>query len=221
MKTSRHFFLFVFISISISASAQFSKGDRLIGGNLNAYFSNYNSTGNPNPPNIGNQLNTSLTPRYSWVSNDNVMNGIFLSGGYGRSKTSSSTASNEQISNSYSIGAGYFIRKFKDFNQQFGWFIEYNGLVSYRRSENKDLSSSFPYNPKFNELQAGVNVIPGLYYKVTPKAVIEATFGGIYANYGRAKSQSAVNRYFNIGLNFPASFSFGVQFLFNNKQSQK
>jgi len=223
MKTSRHLILFVFISISISAKSQFTKGDRLIGGGVAFNASNNSNTSIPNTiTNLSSGVNTSLVPRYSWVSGNNVMNGVFISGSYSHAKNSSSTIPDDYaVNNSYSVGAGYFIRQFKDFSPQFGWFVEYNALFSYSELQSKNHNSSTSLLYKSSGISAGVNVIPGLYYKLSRQAVIEASFGGVGANYYRNTNSSYKDRRFNVALDFPSGFSVGFQFLLNNKKGNK
>lgn len=211
----RHLIFIVFIAISISASSQFSKGDKLIGGSVNFYSNNTNYSSTGNLTNNYNGINTGITPRFSWVIKDHLMNGIFLSGNYSHSKSTGGDPKDYSTTNNYNYGVGYFIRNFGNFSQQFGWFIEYNALLNYNSSKTEYSSQGNVYSNKTNGLSAGLNIIPGLYYQASHNVVIEGAFGGVSATYYRSNSLGLKTRNFNVGLNFPSSFSLGVQFLLN------
>lgn len=212
MRKFLQLFFVLCMLISVSAKGQFSKGDRLIGGSVNVYSGNGGSTFANGQQYTSNYYSSGLVPRYSWVLKNNIMNGIFLNANYSHSANnySSGPPDGYQKIDNYSFGVGYFIRKYKDFDQQFGWFLEYNALLGYNsyRQESAYPSGNFSIN-KSSSVSAGLNALPGLYYKVSRAAVIEAGFGGINANYSNGISGDSRSHSFNVGLNFPSNFTFG------------
>lgn len=222
MKRHQHFILLLCMLVSVSAKSQFTKGDRLIGGAVNVYSSSNSSTYLNNPPSTYNNIGSGLVPRYSWVTKDNIMNGIFLNANYSHSKTVNSSDPNTYYKNdSYGLGLGYFIRKYKNFNPQFGWFMEYNAVAGYSFIQQKQIYPGSSITYKSSALSAGLNVLPGLYYKVSSAALIEVGFGGVNASYSKGKSESSKTNAFNIGLNFPSNFTVGMQFLLGHKQNKR
>lgn len=221
MKRNQPIILLLCLLISVNAKSQFSKGDKLIGGAISSYSSNstYVYTNNPGS---NNSFGSGFIPRYSWVTKNNRMNGVFLNANYSHSKTTgSSTPNGYSISNYYSFGVGYFVRKYNDFNQQLGWFLEYNGVVSYLgNKQEQSLMGNISYYKSW-EVAAGVNVSPGLYYRASRAVLVEAAFGGVNAKYSKGQGYGTQSEGFNIGLNFPSNFTFGLQFLVGRKQGSK
>lgn len=214
--------VFLFVLTSFSAHSQFSQGDKVVGGAVNVYSGSYNSTYFPNPQVSSSSFNTGLAPRFSWVTGKNMMNGIIINGFYSHSKSENPDPNQYTVTTSnYSFGAGYFLRHFKDFAQQFGWFMDYSALGSYNVSKQKNVAIQSSSESKSTGFTAGINVVPGVYYKVSTRAVIEAGFGGVGATYGKSTSGPAKYSSFNIGFNFPSNFTFGMQFLLGNKAGSK
>lgn len=222
MKRNRLAIVILCMLVSFAAKSQFAKGDRLIGGAINIYSAYNNYTYSNNPTNNNNSFGTGFVPRYSWVTKDNTMNGVYLSSNYSQSKTFSSSNSGQYSKNIYfSLGLGYFIRKYKDFNQQLGWFLEYNGILSYRLNKQTQNVTGNTLDDKSTSIGAGVNVSPGLYYRVSPAVLVEAGFGGANATYSKGRGSGTESHGVIIGLNFPSNFTFGLQFLLGRKQSNK
>lgn len=224
MKRNQHIFLLLCMLISAGAKSQFNKGDRLIGGAVNVYSSNngYTYQNTTVTTNTSNYFGSGFVPRYSWVCKNNVMNGIFLNGNYSHSKSYSTSNSNEYSKSDYfSVGAGYFIRKYNDFNRELGWFLEYNGLISYGVNKQAQTIAGNASNYKSSSVTAGINIFPGLYYKVSPAVLIEAGLGGINASYSKGKGNNTESHGFNVGLNFPSNFTFGLNFFMAPKRIAK
>ena len=222
MKRTRHFIFFLCMITSLVAKSQLEPGDRLIGGAVNVYSSSYAYTYSNNPTNNVNSFGSGFVPRYSWVRKNNRMNGVFLNANYSHSKTTGTPNPSEFSKSDYlSLGLGYFIRKYNDFNQQLGWFLEYNGVGSYSINKHEQNYFGSNANSRSAAIAVGVNVSPGLYYKASRAVLVEAAFGGVNASYSRSKGAGTKSSGFNIGLNFPSNFSFGLQFFLPRKESIK
>jgi hypothetical protein len=134
-----------------------------------------------------------------------------LSAGYSHANYSGSGSYN-----SFSGGLGYFIRKYSDLSEQFGWFLEYNAQGTVIWSENNSPTRYY----RSSYVSAGLHVLPGLYYKASPKVVIEAGFGGVGLDYSTTLGGSGSYNSLSLGLNFPSNFTFGLQFLLPKKKTK-
>jgi hypothetical protein len=207
IKTRLAFFSFVLL-VTSSSFAQFSKGDKLLGGSIN-FHGNSNSLTTPGVNYGSNGFATNLSPRFGFFYKENKMVGISLSGNYSRGK-STIAANVEEKNTTYGAGIGLFARNYKAFSSQFGWFLDYAGGVNhFSNKSERTLTPDF----KTKQLSFNFGIAPGLYYKVSPKALIDASFGGIGANYSTHYNGNNKSRNFSAGLNFPSNFSFGIQFL--------
>ncbi|MDB5193089.1 MAG: hypothetical protein JWQ96_2652 [Segetibacter sp.] len=216
MRKTRLLFASLLLVISVSCFSQFSKGDRLIGGGVNFYGNNSSySVPSPNTTYNTNGLSTAVSPRYSWVFKNNKMFGLSLSGNFSRSKND--VNGSEETFTTYGAGLGVFQRNFKDFSSQFGWFIEYGAAFNHSVTKSENILPNYRSESKQNFVSLGLNASPGLYYKLSPKTVVEASFGGIGARYYSTIGGDYDSKGFSFGLNFPSNFTFGVQFLLGSK----
>lgn len=146
--------------------------------------------------------------------------GVVLGAGYSYSKFSSQDSQIYQKGYSFALGAGYFFRHYKSFSQQVGWFIEYNINGSYGRSTNKFLNMGVENKNTEKIYSANALIYPGFYYRVFPRTLIEASFGGLNAGYSKSKNETSSGHQFAIAASFPTNLTLGVQFFVGNKSGK-
>lgn len=203
-----------FISIAAiasctSAMAQYQKGDKLIGGIISFSTDNTTIDTRNNLNSIAN-TSTTLKPRFSWVTGKHIMQGVFVTGSYSRNSLNYTQSSS--VNQNLTGGGGYFIRNFRGFTNQFGWYIDYS--VGGELTNNEGTFSSGRTSETY--ASANIAVVPGIYYCITPNFALEATFGGLSARYYKTINNPFNSHGFNIGLNYP-NFSFGVQVLLGKR----
>lgn len=220
IKSSAIILFTVFSCLAFTAKSQFIKGQKLLGGSANIIFSSGKSESVGNPTNKNPSFYLGISPRFSWVTKENQMMGVVLGAGYFYSKSFSQGSQDYQTGNSFTLGAGYFFRQYKSFSPQTGWFIEYNISGGYGRSTNKLLNMGVETKNKEKNYSAGVLVYPGFYYRLSPRTLIEASFGGLNAVYSKSKGQTSANDRFTVAASFPTNLTLGVQFFLGNKPSK-
>lgn len=217
MKISTIILLVVFFCLALTSKSQFTKGEKLLGGNAFINFSSTKSESVNNPTYKTRPLSLSISPRMSWVTKESQMMGIMLSAGYSYSKSFAEGSQDYQTSNSFAFSTGYFLRHYKSFNSQVGWFIEYNISGGYSRYKNKNIYMAVDTKSTGKSYSVGTLVYPGFYYKISPRTLFEASFGGLNAVYSKIKNETSSNSLFSVGASFPTNLALGVQFFLVNK----
>jgi len=167
------FLLFLFPAVAFSASsfAQFQKGDRVIGASLNLH-SNTNEINSGFSPQINKSRNVGLSIELGFANKANRLNGFFINGSYGLSKSEiPSQPSSDFKSDYYSIGAGYFTKRYKSLGKNFFVFGEGRAGINYSGFENPPATAN---NSKSYGISAGI--YPGLAYRVSSRFFLELRF---------------------------------------------
>jgi hypothetical protein len=185
------------------AKAQFSKGDVILGGNLNV------STNSSKQKDVDNSKTSStsfgISPKVGVALNPNWVIGVFA-----QSSFSSSKDNKDIKSTSYSITPGVFVRNYHMIGQsKFAFFAEGNAGYKFGTSKYD--------GTKTNTLNGfSVNVLPGITYFVTKHFMLEGTFGGLSYNYTQNKQESTgikTNKS-SFDFDFPTEFGIGVNWIF-------
>lgn len=207
---------FIFIT---SAFSQITKGSLLLGGDLSA-STNKQEFG----PNESKNRGITFSPIIGKAIKENLFIGGLLRVGYSKSENISNSSSSTVTGNNY--GAGVFVRKYKNFKNNFYGFLQGNveyGFEKMKSEQNNILTGENKNN------RIGLNLSPGLSYKISEKLHIEAGLREIAAiNYQKqtnkafnqgSTSKSESNSFsFNTSLNnFNSSFFFGFRLLFAKK----
>jgi hypothetical protein len=158
--------------IGFNASAQFTKGEKVLSGNLsfNAYKS-VNTSNNSASQEI-NSTRTSFNTNIGWVKSEKRIKGFRVS----YSNNVSKFNSGETKTTGNTINLGIFNQRIKSFNQNFFGFFESNLNGSY--SWNKYASSVV--NGVINHgYGINANGSIGLGYRITKNIIADATLNNL------------------------------------------
>lgn len=188
------------------AKAQFSKGDVLLGGNVNVHIKNEkvgDSDRKPSTTSFG------ISPKVGLALNPHWMVGIFAETNFSNEKKYTG-AGVKVTDKTTSILPGVFVRNYHMIgNSNFAFFGEANAAYHYAQTKrNSDKISDT------NGFQ--VNVQPGISYFVTKRFMIEGVFGGIRYAFDSEKDAATdvKTKYNSFDFTFPKEFAVGVNFIF-------
>ncbi len=184
------------------AKAQISKGDILLGGNVNV------NTHSQKTKDADDKLTTTsfgVSPKVGYALNNNWVVGVFAGTNFGFAKDA-----NNNKTKSLSIAPGIFVRNYQMLGQsKFAFFAEGNASYGFGNTKyNGDKLNSFN---SFN-----VNVAPGIAYFVTKRFMIEGQFGGLGYNWKQTKAEGTGTKVntSDFNFNFTQEFALGVNFKF-------
>lgn len=185
------------------AKAQFSKGDVILGGNLNV------STSSSKEKDVDNSKTSStsfgISPKVGVALNPNWVIGVFA-----KSAFSSSKDNKDIKTTGYLITPGIFARNYHMIGEsKFAFFAEANAGYSFGSTKHD--------GDKTNTLNGfSVNVLPGITYFVTKHFMVEGAFGGLSYNYTQNKQESTgiKTNTSKFNFDFPKEFSLGVNWIF-------
>ena len=182
----KHFLSFIALFFLLkSASAQFSKGDKLIGGTVQ--FSRISSF--DIPPSSGGIISDknstiSLLPSFSFFTSSSLAHGVRLKGSLYSRKTeyNDGTAIREVEFTQKHIGAGYFLRKYFPVIEKMGFYGEL--APQFLFTEDKQTNFSSNYYSKGYEISLPIGT--GLYYLTGKKSMVSIDL--TLANISRSSS---------------------------------
>jgi hypothetical protein len=202
-----------------SAFSQITKGSLLLGGDLSAFSNKQEFV-----PNENKNSGITFSPLIGKAVKDNLIIGGLLRIGYLKNENTSNSSSSTVTGNNY--GAGVFVRKYKNFKNNFYGFLQGNLEYGFEKTESKQTNILTGEN-KGNRI--GLNLSPGLSYKISEKLHIEAGLREIAAinyqkqtnktfNQGNTSKSESNSISFNTSLNnFTSSLFFGFRFLLAKK----
>lgn len=141
---------------------QVSKSSLLLGGDLSIFIQEQKTSSGTANKNNG----FSFSPLIGVATRQDIIQGGYLQIGSSKSTNNFSTAKTK----TNNTGVGYFIRKYSSIKKIFSGFIQGNAGVGYS-------TSSFEIQTtknKSKQTTIGINVSPGLSYKVSQKLHLEA-----------------------------------------------
>lgn len=212
------FALFLFIYISFSSSAQISKGSLLLGGDFSLFTEKQKQGIQEN-----NTNGVNFSPLIGTAVKNNLIKGVYMQLGYRNNENINSQFVNKTKNSNY--GAGIFLRKYSSIKNNFYGFLQGNLGFSYSKNKNEN-STSF-YEGK--QTSVGVNMSPGLSYKVSKKLHIEAGLREIASmGYSVTKNRNVVSttssdsktNSFSVSTslnNFSSNIYFGFRLLLSGK----
>ncbi len=180
----KKFTLIVFSVFMISvANAQFSAGDKYLGGSFSAGWAN-NKPGN----NEQKQFNIGFSPSFTKFKTDKKAVGFKLITLYGENKSISGI--NTQKLTQYGLGAGVFSQNYFTLGKGFYFFAEKGIEATYAHS--KATQSAFANNEIVTQgYSASIYLKPGVGYKLTDRLLLNLEFGNIIdLTYGHSKTEN-------------------------------
>ena len=163
--------------ISQSAFAQFTKGQKLIGGNVSFSTSSGSFDGSSfNNSNINNTSNTGIGADISkakFISPKTLL-GIGLAYGYYRYVVDQQAPANNNNYKytSHSGGVNVFAQRFISLGNNFFFTILTGGTIGYNYSKQTDFTSKAILKAKGYSINA--NITPGLSYKINDRFLFDA-----------------------------------------------
>ena len=187
-----------FILLAVSLRAQVKKGDLLLGATLGF---NYNSQNN-NP----SGSNTNISPRLSLGIGHNSTLGLAASFGYNTYKSADGFDKNTGIS----FGSTLFWKKYYTIKNRFGWYTQLEGSFNTGKVKYKNSTTEFTNR----NISYGGGLVPGFYYQVSPRLLLNADVGRISATRSILKNSNGdiTSRTTNVNAQFLTFFTFGVDF---------
>jgi hypothetical protein len=184
------------------AKAQFSKGDVILGGNLNV------STESKKVKDSDSKTTSTtfgISPKVGVALNPNWVIGVFARTEFGTDKD----AAGKKNKYSY-ITPGIFARNYHMIGEsKFAFFAEANAGYDFGNKKVDDTKTT-TYNG------VSVRVLPGITYFVSKHFMLEGAFGGLSYTYLQEKAEATgvktnTNRF---AFDFPKEFQVGVNWIF-------
>ena len=140
--------------------------------------------------------NFTFSPSFGIFLSPTLQHGVRLSTGYSKmtnpdySAIGTTGIIGERITKNYSLGGGYFMRKFKTLGDGFGLYGEAELNYNYFKTEVdfKNVPQSSPYDSKYWRAGAAVNA--GFYYRPTSKWMFSAGTSLLSVDYMRMSSNN-------------------------------
>lgn len=183
------------------AKAQLSKGDFILGGNLNVSTTTDKQKGTDNKT-----TNTTfgISPKVGMALNSNWIVGVFANTEFGTKKV------NDLKTTTTSVTPGLFVRNYHMIGQsKFAFFAEGNAGYHFGQDK-KDGTKLNTYNG------FSVKVLPGITYFVSKHFMLEGAFGGLSYAYDQQKVEATGAKYNTsaFSFDFPKEFQVGVNWIF-------
>ncbi|RBL93722.1 outer membrane beta-barrel protein [Chitinophaga flava] len=184
------------------AKAQLSKGDVILGGNVNVSTTSAKVKGTD-----AKETNTTfgISPKVGYALNSNWVIGVFANSQFGTEKAVSGVKTK-----TLEITPGIFARNYHMIGQsKFAFFAEANAGYGFGNTKVGDTKTETING--FN-----VNVLPGITYFVTKHFMIEGAFGGLGYTYAQHKNEATgvKTNVSNFDFNFTKQLNLGVNFIF-------
>jgi outer membrane immunogenic protein len=210
MKTKALLSLVFLIGIGSSASAQFTRGDKLLGGSLQISAGKMRNRIPDIPDPKSSSIAITLNPSLGFFTSPTSLHGFTLISGYSHSESSNSNG-DESKGRFYSLGAGYFFRKFKTLSDKFGLFGQLRAgyIYSWDKTTNQFSGVITTIKSRYHNAYASADV--GIYYQIHKKILADATFGAASLNYQYVPLPDEIKRhavFFNTGLS--SGISLGI-----------
>lgn len=184
------------------AKAQFSKGDVILGGNVNVTTTSTKVKGTDNKT---TETSFGISPKVGVALNPNWVIGVFAQTQFGSDKNAAGIKTK-----TLDITPGIFARNYHMIGQsKFAFFAEANAGYGFGNTK-VDGNKTESYTG-FN-----VNVLPGITYFVTKHFMIEGAFGGLGYAYTQHKAEGTgvKTNVSNFDFNFTKQLNLGVNFIF-------
>ncbi|HEY9363906.1 MAG TPA: outer membrane beta-barrel protein [Chitinophagaceae bacterium] len=188
-----------------TAFSQIEKGNWLVGGTFG--YGNNSSSG-------GNNSNANITPNIGYAIGHNSV--ISTNLGFS-SNVSESEVNNDYKTSTKGLSIGISWKKFHSFKENFGWYTDLTGGLSW--SKNNYTTPSSESESTNNGYFAGIN--PGIYFLPTTTLMLNANVGGLNYYYSKTKNAGQPSSHnSSINVNLLNYFSFGINFILGNKSDK-
>lgn len=184
------------------AKAQFSKGDIMLGGNVNVKSE---SSKDKQTDNKTTSTSFGVSPKVGLALNEHWMVGIHVGTHFGFDKNEKGIKDRSTV-----IAPGVFVRNYHMIgSSKFAFFGE--AQASYLFGQTKHDGNKTGTSNGFE-----VAVKPGIGYFVTKRFMIEGAFGGVSYSYNTIKAEPTGFKTNKSAFNFdfPKEFNVGVNFIF-------
>ena len=196
----RHLLFATFVILVFSASAQFTKGEKVLSGNI-SFNTNKNSNNNGLVVQENNNTNFYVSTSIGWVKSEKRISGFKV--GYYNAITNNNNGVDNTKNNS--INVGIFNQHIKSFNKNLFGFLETNLNGGYSWGNYTPMSSTTG-GYKIKGYNIGTNANIGIGYRITKHLIADATLTNFLAiNYNHSgpetnstSIQSSKNSNFNI-----------------------
>lgn len=159
----KFYFLSAFsLLINMLSFGQITKGSVLLGGDLSIFIQEQKTASGTASKNNG----FNFSPLIGVATRQDIIQGGYLQIGSSKVTNNISTA----VTKNNSTGIGYFIRKYSLIKNNFSGFIQGNAGVGYSTSSFEIQNN----RNKSKQTSVGINVSPGLSYKVSQKLHLES-----------------------------------------------
>jgi len=200
----KHISVVFFIVCGTSAFAQFSKGDKAVGGelSLSARYAPKNSQGHS-----WRYTNVEFDPKFGIFVDENLAIGGLLGYSYGIETTSTSDSVPDYKSGYQGFSIGLYENKYFQIAENF--FFSLLGKAEYRYT--KRFSKAAGLDSQAFSREFKVNFSPNLIFFPAPNWALTANLGGVEYSYTR-KADTSKSHEFNVKLG--QSFSLGLSYYF-------
>lgn len=184
------------------AKAQFSKGNIILGGNLNVTTESQKTKGSDNKT---TSTSFGISPKVGVAINPNWVVGVFARTDFATDKN----AAGKKDKHSY-ITPGIFARNYHMLgDSKFAFFAEANAGYLFG-NDKVDGTKTNTYNG------VDVRVLPGITYFVSKRFMVEGAFGGLSYTYlqDKAEATGAKTNTNRFSFDFPKEFQVGVNWIF-------
>lgn len=197
----------MFVALALQASAQFTKGDKVLGGTIS-----FNTQQTPDNDQGSKKTNTlSFSPTFGVLLNQNLEAGIQV--GYSSYHYEQSTESYSYENDSDSWSTGVYIQRYFPLSEKF--IFSLIGDVNYGKSKdsfiNRDNSGNVTAEDTNKGNQLSIGIAPVFSFFPSQNWSIRTGIGGLsYSHYNNTSDDSNTNQF---GLHY-GSLSLGIAYYF-------
>jgi hypothetical protein len=200
--------LIILISFSFLAKAQFTKGDKSLGGYVT--FDGQNSSDQDGEPS-NETRQVGIEPSFGYFISEKTAVGIFA--GYNRYHSHSENAYNGSVweTKDRTASMGLFAQQYFPLTENFLFTI--TGQIRFSRTWNETVYEEGTYSDedKLNSYSLGATVRPGFTFFPSQRWAFEASIGSLRYTYSRSLSNDSKSGAF--GFNY-GSVGLGVRYFF-------
>jgi hypothetical protein len=168
--------------------SQFEPGQKVIGGNIG--FSTFKDESLYNNFLTTNYSNVSINPSISTFKKPNVLRGVGLSYAYSYRKEESSNLPQTSTTTNNSIGIDLFSQRFFLLTSNLFFTVRTSGSILYFSGKQRTSINSTRLETKNNGFGLGVNLAPGITYKLTQRLLFDAYLTNLLSvNYTHTKAR--------------------------------
>jgi hypothetical protein len=180
------FTLSMIVMLALNASAQFTKGNKVLGLGLNFQTSKQEADG-PNSV-ITKSQSLNFSTEMGFATRENRLSGFFVGAGFSNNKYEFlAQPLNNNSSESFNVGGGYFTRAYRGLGKNFFVFGEGRAGLTYSHQK-----YSNSVNPEFSQYAATAGLYPGIAYKWNQRFLFEIRFAD-FVNVGYAYREQKNN----------------------------